>query len=181
MKRVLILVGLVIALGALPPAEARADSGPCTGTRVALVTLKVTNEPLVGIDGNVWATATYTKTIVIYRGSTSRSFCASTTDFGFLTTIAGTSPAGTGTISGGLTGVLSRSTRTGWFTADWTPSVASSGFVGSFGGGLDWTSLFFTGTSSIELTWSASIAQVAAHGCFVFRLDLGGYFYDITG
>jgi hypothetical protein len=181
MKRVLTLVGLVLAAGVLAPAEARADSGPCTGTRVALVTLKVTNEPLVGLAGNVWATASYTKTIVIYRGSSPGSFCASTSDFGYFTTIAGTSPGGTGTISGGLTGVISRSTRTGWFTGNWSPSVPTSGFVGSFAGPLDWTTLFFSDTSTIELTWSASIFQVAAHGCFVFRLDLGGYFYDITG
>jgi hypothetical protein len=181
MKRVLILCGMVLALGALPPAAARADIGPCTGTRVAYVSLKVANEPLVSSDGTTWATATYTRAIVVYRVN-SGAFCAMTQDSGSFTTTGGTSPGGTATLPAGLTGTISRSTHAS-FTAGWSPRFATSGFIGIFYGTAswtdDWTSLFFTDVSSFELTWEGVIFQLSGHGCFAFRLDLGLY-RDLT-
>ena len=182
MKRVLVLCGVLVALAALSPARARAAlPTTCTGTQVAYVSMTVPNEQVTGADGHVWATASYTRQVIIRRYN-AFTFCAMTQDSGTFTTIAGVSPGGTGIVSDGITGPLSRSTRTDWFTARWAPSVATSGSIGVVDASTPWTSLFFSGTVSFSLTWEARIYQTSGHGCIAYRLDRGGWYAgDIVG
>jgi hypothetical protein len=173
MKRAFILVGLAIALGVVLPARARADTSVCTGARVAYVSLKIANEPLAAPDGSLWATASYTKTVVVYRVD-AHTFCAMTQDSGTFTTTGGETPGGTSTLAAGLTGTLSRSTHV-VVAGDWAPRVATYGFAGTFDASVDWTSFFFANVSGTRLTWAGTIYSLPGHGCFAFRLDLGIY------
>ena len=110
MKRVLTTAAAlcVLALGATSTASARATyttSCPAYSQQVANVTYTVVGEPVTGKNGNVWASATYTRTLLVFRVS-KNSYCANWRDTGTFTTVEGTSPGGTGTVGAALTQVL---------------------------------------------------------------------------
>jgi hypothetical protein len=158
-KRVLILVAVLVALGAAAASPARADyvssRCPTYSSPIAYVTLNETGAPLVGVAGNVWATKNATQYVAIYRLG-AQSFCAVTYETGTFTTVAGTSPAGTGTIAGGITGTFTSGTRTTTFSGKWNQSAQLSGFAGSVTSDTAFLSLFFSEESGFANVWYAA-------------------------
>jgi hypothetical protein len=159
MKRVLILVAALVALGGAVAAPASADvvssRCPTYSSPIAVFSLNVTGDSLVGAAGNTWATADYTQQVAIYRLG-GQSFCVVTYDRGTFTTLPGTSPAGTGTIAGGITGTFTSGTRSTTFTGRWNPSAPTSGLAGTVTSGTAFLSLYFTGVSGYADVWYAA-------------------------
>jgi hypothetical protein len=160
MKRVLILVAALVALGAAAVQPARAatfvsSSCPYGSTVLASVNYTVTGEPLVGAAGNVWAIASYTQYVNVYRVG-SLGYCAVTYSKGTFTTVAGTSPAGTGTIAGGITGTFTSGTRSTTFSGVWNPKAPTTGSIGSYSSGTIFLSLYFSSTSGYGTPWYAA-------------------------
>jgi hypothetical protein len=176
MKRAFTLAAAlcVLALGAVSPASARAatysTTCPAYSQLIAYNTYLVTGDPVTGADPtNVWATATYTRTVQIYKVS-GNTYCAVWRDTGTFTTLGGTSPAGTGTVDAGITGRLTRS-RVETFTGTWSPTGATGPFAGPF----DVLSLYFTDVSGVTVTWYADIYTTTANGSWGSRSGYPSY------
>jgi hypothetical protein len=180
MHRVLITLAAVVAvvLGSAPTggAATTVESSRCPyGSVAALVTMTVTDDAVLGVSGAEWARGSYTKTILIYRLGP-RTWCAVTRDTGTFVTEAGVSPAGTSYVDAGITGSLTRSTRSFLFTADWQPTVPTSGSIGSYPTG-DFLPLFFANVSGYGDAWWAN-AFNTGRSCLTFSvLGVSG---DIT-
>jgi hypothetical protein len=184
MKRVLSMAAAlcVLALGAASFASARGaytTSCPAYSPQVASVTYAVTGEPVTGAGGNVWSSASYKRTLMIYRVS-KNSYCATWRDTGTFTTLAGTSPGGTGTVGDGISGTLTRTAVTTNFTATWQPSAATSGFLGTYAAPVDWTSFYFSNVQGLDLVWFANLYGTPAHGAWGSRTGFPSY-CDILG
>ncbi|MDX6453795.1 MAG: hypothetical protein QOH16_3844 [Gaiellaceae bacterium] len=173
MKRAFILAAAlcVLALGAVSPASALATyttSCPAYSQQVASVSYLVTGEPVTGANSNVWANADYTRTLQIYR-VTKNTYCATWRDSGTFVTVAGQSPAGTGTLDAGIVGRLTRTAVTTTFTATWQPAAPRSGALGTFAAPADWTSVYFNNTDGFGLVWYSNLYTTSANGAWGSR------------
>lgn len=185
MKRALTLAAAlcVLALGAVSTASAvttYTTSCPAYSPLVASVSYVVTGDPVTGIDGNIWATADYTRTLQVYRVlGAKNTFCATWRDSGTFVTVAGESPGGTGTVAAGITGTLTRTAVTTNFTATWQPHAPTSGALGVFSGPFDWTSLYFSNVQGLSLVWYSNLYLTPANGAWGSRTGYPSY-CDIT-
>src|SRR5207245_1407055 len=148
MKRALISAAAlcVLALGTVSTASGRATlttTCPSGSQVVANVIIPVTGDPVTDANGNVWATATYTRTLIVFR-VTKDTYCATWRDTGTFTTTGSQSPGGTGDLGPGITGTLTRTGTTNTFTATWQPSAATSGTLTPQAGPFDWPSPYFS-------------------------------------
>jgi hypothetical protein len=173
MRRLMIpLAAAVIGLAAAPAGSAATkrafDGNTCPSAPVvAYVTMGIQSDGIVGPSGLEWARGTYTRQIVIYRLGT-YTFCVITRDSGTFTSEAGPSPGGTGWLDAGVTGTVTKSTRSTIFYGVWRPSVPTMGSIGTYPDG-NWLPLFFSWTSGYGDGWFAQlyrspVATVAA--CF---------------
>ena len=173
----------VVALTLASPSFARASivtGCPSTATVIATGTYVVAGDPVTGRYGNVWATASYTRTLVIYRVS-ANTYCALWRDSGTFTTVpADPSPGGTGSVGAGITGTATRTAVTTNFTATWQPSVPTSGSLGVHDPSFDWLSQYFGNVQGYGLAWSYGMYSSASHGCWGTRIDYPSI-GDITG
>jgi hypothetical protein len=179
MKRAITLAAAlsVLALGAVSPASAHATyttSCPAGSQLVASVTYSVTGEPVTGRDGNVWATASYSRTLLVFRVGTS-SYCANWRDTGTFTTVAGKSPGGSGSVAAGIAGTFNRTGVTTTFAARWQPTAPTTGSLGALASPVDWTSFYFTDVSGLGLVWYAHLFQTPANGAWGSRTGFPSY------
>jgi hypothetical protein len=173
MKRALSITAafLLVALATTSSASARTTittGCPWNAPLIASGSYGVTDEPVQGIKENVWATANYTRTIAVYRVSTS-SYCVAWRDTGSFTTVAGPSPGGSGTVAAGISGPLTRTGVTTNFTATWQPNVPTSGYLGSYPAPVDWTSFYFGNVQGLDLVWWTNSYRTSANGCWANR------------
>ena len=184
MKRAFILAAAlcVLALGAVSPASALGTyttSCPAYAQLVASTSYRVTGEAVTGANSNVWATADYTRTLQIYRVA-KNTYCATWRDSGTFATVAGESPAGTGTVGAGIAGKLTRTAVTTSFTATWQPAAPRSGELGTFAAPFDWTSVYFNDVQGLDLVWYSNLYTTPANGAWGSRTGFPS-FCDITG
>jgi hypothetical protein len=142
------------------------------------VTYSVTGESVTGRDGNVWATANYGRTLLVF-GVGKNSYCANWRDTGTFTTVAGKSPGGSGSVAAGITGTFSRTGVTTTFSARWRPNAPTTGSLGVFASPVDWTSFYFDDVSGLDLAWYANLFQTPANGAWGSRTGFPSY-CDIT-
>jgi hypothetical protein len=135
---VVVATTLAVALLAAPANASVAPqlaSQVCSGTLVVDIQANVAHEADGGVAGNVWALDSGTERARVWQQD-AHTFCVIQTFTGAFTTFAGTSPGGTGTVAAGVTGsVVSRQRYV--VTADFTPVIPTSGFLGSFDFGCD--------------------------------------------
>ena len=172
----------VLALGMASTASARSTyttTCPAYSPLVAYVVIPVTGDPVTDANGNVWATATYTRTLMVFR-VTKTTYCATWRDSGTFVTTGSTSPGGTGELAAGVVGKLTRSATTNTFTATWQPSAPTSGTVPPQSGPFDWTSLYFSNVQGLSLNWYSNLYTTAANGSWGSRSGYPSY-CDIVG
>ena len=185
MKRALTLAAAlcVLALGAVSTASAVSTyttSCPAYSQLVVNVSYGVTGDPVTDANGNVWATADYTRTLVVYRvPGAKNTYCATWRDSGTFVTVAGPSPGGTGTVDAGILGRLTRTAVTTNFTAAFQPHAATSGALGTFAAPFDWTSLYFSNVQGFGLVWYSNLHTTTANGSWGSRTGFPSY-CDIT-
>jgi hypothetical protein len=187
MRRVLATVAALgaVALALTTSAYARSTttvvtSCPSTAVVIANVTYPVAGDPVTGRYGNVWATASYTRTLVIYRVSRT-TYCALWRDSGtFVTVAADPSPGGTGSVGPGIVGTATRTAVTTNFTATWQPAGATSGSIAAQSVSSNWLSLYFTNVQGYGTVWNYGMYSTPANGCWGTRT---GYpsIGDVTG
>ena len=184
MKRALISAAAlcVLALGMVSTASGRATlttTCPAYSQLVANVTIPVTGDPVTDANGNVWAIANYTRTLMVYR-VTATTYCATWRDTGTFTTIGSQSPGGTGYVGPGIVGKLTRTGTTNTFTGTWQPTVATSGLLPPQAGPFDWTSLYFTDVQGLAMNWYTSLYTTPLNGSWGSRTGYPSY-CDIVG
>lgn len=185
MKRALTLAAALcaLALGAVSTASAQATyttSCPAYSQLVVSVSYLVTGDPVANADGNVWATADYTRVLQVYRvPGAKNTYCATWRDSGTFVTVAGASPGGTGSVDAGIAGRLTRTAVTTNFTGTFQPRGATSGAIGTFAGPFDWTARYFNNVQGLDLVWYSNLYVTPANGSWGSRT---GYpsFCDIT-
>jgi hypothetical protein len=181
MKRAFTLAAAlcVLALGAVSTASARGTyttSCPAYSQLVVNVTYLVTGDPVTDANGNVWATANYTRTLQVYRvPSAKNTYCATWRDSGTFVTVAGQSPGGTGTVNDEIVGTLTRTAVTTNFTATFQPHAATSGPVGPFAAPFDWTSLYFSNVQGFGLVWYSNLYMTPLNGAWGSRTGYPSY------
>jgi hypothetical protein len=184
-----IVVGAVAALATVPQTAASAAVEACPGGGHLVVNSYLTyrNSADYGADGHVWALDAARESLKIWQIGTN-TYCLKRQDTGTFTTFSGSSPEGTGTVSGGVTGR--------WYGeivivihGTFAPRVATSGFLGDFDlqcqqdgaclgtapGGRSYFSSF--DSSPQYLTFGATFAGGA---CGVWRQSLDGNTGDIV-
>jgi hypothetical protein len=185
MKRALTLAAAlcVLALGAVSTASAQATyttSCPAYSQLVVSVSYVVSGDPVTDANGNVWATASYTRVLQVYRvPGAKNTYCATWRDSGTFVTVAGESPGGTGTVQAGIVGTLTRTAVTTNFTASFQPRTATGGVVGPFAGPFDWTSLYFGNVQGFGLVWYSNLYMTPLNGAWGSRTGYPSY-CDIT-
>ena len=126
MKRLLVVIGTVIAVGLMASTSAFASDGPTPdlsplkcgpGNRVVNVTQRIVNDADSGLAG-FWAFDVYTRRIQVWQTATD-TFCAIVSYDGTFTTVAGFSPQNTGTVAAGIQGNF----RGGYLAATFTGTL----------------------------------------------------------
>ncbi|HVA29781.1 MAG TPA: hypothetical protein VMU58_00795 [Gaiellaceae bacterium] len=145
MKKILALGAfIVLALSAVFIGTASASNGgtytppQCGGTMIVNVTYTLTNDADSGVAGNAWANDTVKRHLQVFDLGDG-TFCAVINDTGSFVTSAGPSPANTGMVSPGISGVLNGGYSTNNFdgTLVTDPVYATHGNLGSFNLGCD--------------------------------------------
>lgn len=151
MKKIIALGATALLFGALllPTTAGAAPPNPgtnwgkyvnpssCSGKLVINITYDVVNDADSGVAGNYWAYDDYRREIQVWQGADG-AFCAVARYEGQFTTVATTSPSGTGTVSDGQRGTMVggyKATFSGTLSLD--PAYPQSGYIGSFDFG--WT------------------------------------------
>jgi hypothetical protein len=189
MTAALLLVSLVgVSSVAAAGGGSKLNPPSCAGTLIINVNQKVVNDVDSGVAG-FWAFINYSKSIHVYQLSDS-TFCLSVNESGQFVTIAGTSPAGTGTVSAGVKGTFS-----GGYQAIVTGSLLSplvepiKGSLGTFDyqcdasgncpGYSSWLDLYFTSGYSFDYAWWGWQYKAGSHGTYTPTIT--GSSGDITG
>lgn len=185
-KPLSVVLALVVALiaaaaaAADPPLDrsqlATASCGP--GQVVVDVVEGITGDADSGVAGNAWATDTVGRELVVVRTGDS-TFCAIARYAGAFQTNAGASPGGTATIPAGIRGVLGGGYRSATFTASFTPSKPTHGYLGTLDygcdaafncpGAVDWTTWYFNDGAGVplDLAWWGWVYRAHGHGTWV--------------
>lgn len=106
----------------------------CGGTVVVNVNYTLLNDTDSAVGGGTWANDTISRHLQISRVSDGM-YCATVSDNGSFVTFAGPSPAGTGTVTAGVKGVISGGYRTDVFAGSLVSNPApykTHGQLGSF-------------------------------------------------
>jgi len=200
MKRLLFVIGTMIAVGLMGSTSAFASGGPAmdlsplhcgAGPRVVNVTQHIVNDADSGLAG-YWAFDAYTRHIQVWQTAPG-TFCAIVSYDGTFSTVAGHSPQNTGTVAAGVHGNF-RGGYVANFSATFAPSRHTSGSLGTFNyacvlsadhtvatcpGYQDWTTFFFsTAIAFNEDPWGW-IYTTEANGTWV-NASTGNH-GDITG
>lgn len=177
MRRTLVVLGLLAGLvvGGVPVASATpAGRDSCPNERVALydVTIGNSNVADFATDGHVWALDTYLQHVQVWKIG-QKHYCFRIEYDGTWTSVAGVSPGGTGTISGGLTGRL-QGVRIIRLTGEFDPKYPLSGHVADFDWQCDATGacpgprpspgMYFSPITSLKITWDEFSASSASNG-----------------
>ncbi len=135
------------------------------------VTRKVEN------DLTTWATLDYIQHIQVWKvGSLpvpggAEKFCALVRYQGSFTTLAGTSPQGTGSVGAGIEGSFEGGYRLVFSADELTkPSESTRGHIGTFTGPgdlYDWRAFFFANIGSHDLQWWGWIYHGGNNGAWV--------------
>src|SRR5262245_42918352 len=101
-----VVIAAAAALATVPQTAmaAAVEACPGGGSLVANAYATYRNSADFGADGHVWALDAALESIKIWQIGTN-TYCLKRQDTGTFTTFAGVSPEGTGTVSGGVTGV----------------------------------------------------------------------------
>jgi len=202
MKRLLVVIGTVIAVGLMASTSAFASGGPTPdlsplkcgpGTLVVNVTQRIINDADSGLAG-YWAFDAYNRHIQVWQTATN-TFCTIVSYNGTFTTVAGFSPQNTGTVAAGIqgnfrggylatfTGTLlatpTKPTSGNLGTVDYACVLSSSNTVATCPGYQDWTTFYFsslTGWTENQWGW---IYTTEANGTWVNAST--GNLGDITG
>ena len=191
---VTVVVSLII-LAASPPAAAAPSehlnwgsslsSGPdsCpSGNLVINVKQRVLNDVDSGVGGNNWAFDDFVRNIQVVEIAAG-TFCATVKYQGQFTSIAGTAPAGTGTVDAGVIGTFEGGYVSTAFTATLVsnPAKRTMGSIGTFDyqcdtAGkcpeyVDWTTLYFTAVSGFDLAWWGWVYHAGNNGSWVNSID----------
>ena len=174
-----VLLPLILA-SALWIADARAKPQPdgCPEDKPMVVNAfaNFRNVADEGLDGHVWALDQGTQYIQIWQTG-ENAYCVKRRDVGTFATYAGVSPAGTGTISAGVTGSFQGTTYlriNGIFKAN----VPTSGYIGDFdaqcqqdgscsGQRLRTSALYFSRTNKVDFGWFLFAADGGACGKWI--------------
>ena len=163
----LLAAALIIpaAVAAAPPTPGQnwgkyVNASACSGTLIINVTLSVTNDADSGL-ASYWAYDNYQRQVQVWQTAPG-SFCVVARYEGKFTTVATTSPGGTGTVSAGQTGTFAggyQYTFTGALLSN--PSLPTTGNIGTFDYGWDgtqagagsltpfsWVSTYFSSTTN---------------------------------
>jgi len=185
-----LLIGATTVTAAQPTLDwgTQLSADQCgAGKMVINVTYQVVNDVDSGTGGNNWAFDDYVRQIQV-RETGAGTYCAVVRYKGSFTTIAGTSPGSTGTVSDGITGTFEggyRATITGALASSplW-PTRSSLGTVdydcdpsGDCPGYVSWVATFFSSGASFSYDWWGWIYHAGAHGTWVNSLVNAG---DIT-
>jgi hypothetical protein len=175
------LLAVVAALAAMTIAPTASAATTCPAWPIVVNAYqRITNDTERGTQGTVWARSDYTRLLRIVRSGS--RFCAYANSNGTFRTIAGTSPAGTGTVGEGVTGTIMSHWSTNVFYGSWRPTMPTSGLIGTFDGSVDWRSLFFSYTTSVAPVYWAWGYNAGTNGLYVRRNDgVTGTYGDITG
>jgi hypothetical protein len=182
----------VTAVVPITPASALAKPRcPDDGNKALVVdvTLSVKNVDDTGLDGHVWALDDLAERLRIWQTGTNR-YCVRKDDEGAFTSFAGVSPAGSGTISAGVTGSIEGATQ--YFVAEgrFAPTVPTSGYIGAFdpqchqdgtcaNDAHHFPNLYFSRVNSFAFGWYSALYNGGGHGTWSVGTD--GTAGDITG
>ena len=190
-RLVAVPVSLLLALITLTanPASAKEKPGCASeGTLVVDVTQRIKNVDDVASDGRVWALDTVDERMRIWRTGHNR-YCVRLDYSGTFTSFAGASPAGTGTISAGVTGSIENGTQFLRATGTFAPTVPTSGFIGEVDADCQqdgscastayrFTERYFSRVNSLHFGWFSATYDGGTHG--VWHQSTDGDSGDIT-
>ena len=152
------------------------------------VTQGVSNLDDIGEAGNSWALDTLVQRIRIWEVGTN-AFCVRRDDIGSFVSLAGISPAGTATISAGVTGTLV-GTAFSSIRGTFSPTAPTSGHIGDVDAGCNQLGecastayrvsvRYFTRVNTFRPGWFSVTYDGGSHGTFTQSTD--GNAGDITG
>jgi hypothetical protein len=200
MKRLLFVIGTMIAVGVMGSTSALASSGSTpalsplncgSGVLVVNVSQRVVNDADSGIVA-YWAFDAYTRHIRVWQ-TDQGAFCAIVSYAGGFTTVAGHSPQNTGTVGASIHGNF-RGGYLATFTGTFAPTKPTSGSLGRYDyacvlsadhtvstcpGAPDWTTFYFSSTSGWTENQWGWIYTTEANGTWVNAST--GNLGDITG
>ncbi len=191
-KPIALAITLAVMASVLTAAPTLAVAKPGCPEQKPLVvdaTQDIANVDDSGEAGNVWALDTVLERIRIWQVGTN-FFCVQLDDIGSFTSFAGVSPAGTGTISAGVTGSLV-GTRYLSIGGIFSPTVPLFGYIGAIDAGCNQqgqcastgyrvTARYFAGgINTIKFGWFSATYDGGSHGTFLQSTD--GNVGDITG
>ena len=182
------VVSIASALSAAPTLAVAKPGCSEQKTLVVDATQGIANVDDIGVAGNVWALDTVLERIRIWQVGTN-SFCVRRDDVGSFTSFAGLSPAGTGTVSGGVTGSLVGTSYLS-ISGIFSPSVPTTGHIGDIDAGCDQqgqctstayrvTNRYFARVNTVKFGWFSATYGGGSHGTFIQSTD--GNVGDITG
>lgn len=174
------LLALVFVVGLIPLGASNAasqtlqpDSCRMDGPLVVDGTLTIRNLADFGTDGHVWALDDLTEHVQVWQIGP-KLYCVRREATGTWTSFGGASPAGTGTISAGLTGTA-HGVRYLKVSGRFTPSYPTNGFIGAFDAmcqqdgsctGLEprMGTLYFSRVNHLDFGWYDFVATSDGHG-----------------
>ncbi len=157
------------------------SSGPDScppGNLVINLKQRVLRDVDSGVGGNFWAFDDFVRSIQVVEISPS-TFCATVKYQGQFSTIAGTAPAGTGSVGAGVFGAFEGGYVSTVFTATLlsNPSQRTMGSIGTFDymcdasghcpGYANWTAFYFTAISGFDLAWWGWVYHAGDNGSWV--------------
>jgi hypothetical protein len=185
----LLVAGLqLVGTPSASPVTSRPYECPTAKPLVVDVTLTVRNLADVGSDGHVWALDDFTEHTQVWQLGP-KLFCARRESTGSFTSFAGVSPAGTGTISAGVTGEL-RGIRYLRLIGEFDPSYPTTGYLGEFDGMCQQdgicpgilprlSTLYFSPLHTVSERWYDFVFTSDGHG--TWHESPAGDTGDITG
>lgn len=168
---------------------ARLNRAQCpAGKLVVNVNEAVLNDVDSGIAGNNWAYDDVVRHIQVVQVAPN-TFCATVKYDGLFTTVEGTSPGATGTLTAGVRGTFQGGYVTTIFTGTLRPGAPVRGSLGTIDyqcdvnancpGYVDWSDELFDHVSGFDLAWWGWIYRAGDNGTWVNAIT--GNSGDITG
>jgi hypothetical protein len=178
MRRFVLLLALLLGSVVVTPSTSSAatlkpDSCRDSQPMVVDVTLTARNIADIAGDENVWALDQYTEHVQAWQIGP-HLYCVRRAETGTWTSFAGASPAGSGTISGGLTGTL-HGVRYLRVMGTFDPAYPTTGYIGEFEALCDqfgdcpgieplMSTLYFSQVNNLDFGQYDFVAESDAHG-----------------
>ena len=163
MRRALLLPMVLTGLW-FAEASAKPQPDGCPEDKPMVVSAFATFRNVVdeGLDGHVWALDQGTQYIQIWQLG-ENAYCVKRMETGTFVTFAGASPAGTGAIPAGVTGLFQGTTYLRIY-GNFEPKVPVNGYIGDFdaqcqqdgscaGQRLRTSTLYFSRTNKVDFGW----------------------------